>query len=90
MLGDLRAVADGEAVIEIAGVVEEHDGEDFVVDEALDESGGAGEDFVEVERGVNLLADFDQDGQGLGGVLLRFGRGGLGDIGVNRVHEVSS
>ena len=61
ILAGFLAVSDGEAVIKpVHRFVDQQDAEDFVVDQALHERRGFSQHFVEVQRGINFLADFDQ------------------------------
>ncbi len=66
MLDDFRAMADGEADVKIVGALfgQQHR-EDFVVDQPLDLGGGVRENFVEIQRRVDLVADLREDGERL-------------------------
>ena len=57
--------------------VEEQHGQDFVVDQALDERAGTRQHLVQVEGGVNLLADLGEGGQGMLGNIGAFGFDGI-------------
>lgn len=59
---DLGGVADLEAHSEVFGaVVDEEDGEDFVVDNGADQVGDAMHEGVEVERGVEGVGEFVEE-----------------------------
>ena len=61
VLDHILAVADGEAKVQfLRARIEQEHSENFVVNQAADHPGGAGEDLVEIERVVDLLADFDE------------------------------
>ena len=67
MFDDFRAMADGKAEIKLVGsFFRQEDGENFIINEPLDLRGGGGQHFVEVQRGVDLLADLREDGKRLG------------------------
>src|SRR5207245_3398099 len=64
-------ITDREAVLKIGAVAVEHEhAENFIVDVALNERGGARQDFIEVQRGVHFIADFSERRQNFGGKLL--------------------
>ena len=68
VLDDFRAMADGEAEIHLVGAFfGKQDGENFVVDQALDLRRGGGKHFIQIQRGVDLLADLREDRQRLSG-----------------------
>ena len=61
---NLLAVAHRETVGEgLSALVEQHYREDLVIDQALDEGGRLGEDAVEIQGSVDLLADFGERGE---------------------------
>ena len=61
---DLRRVADLEANPQLVGaVVEQQDGEDLVGDEGADQLGGAAEQGLQVERGVERVGETHEIGQ---------------------------
>ena len=64
VLHHFGAVADREPEIKLVGAFfgKQHS-ENFVVDQALDLRGRAGQNFVEVQRSVNFLRDFGEDRQ---------------------------
>ena len=68
-------IADGETVDEIVAVDHEN-AEEFVVDVTLDEDGSVRENLVEIERGVDLFADFRKGGDDFCG---NFGLRGLSE-----------
>ena len=60
---DLRRVADLEAHAQVVGaVVEQEDGEDAVVDDGAHQLGGAVEQGLQVERGVERVGQLHQVG----------------------------
>jgi len=75
-------VADLVAHAQLVGaVVDEEDGEDAVVDDGADEFGGAGEQGLQVERGVEGVSQLDEEVE-LGGLHAReCGRGFGGVVG---------
>ena len=75
---DLGGVADLEAHAEVFGaVVDEEDGEDFVVDDGADEVGDAVHEGVEVEGGVEGVGEVVEEVD-LEGFDANFGVGGVG------------
>ena len=50
----------------LAFVVEKHDGEHLVIDEAAEEIADLGEERIEIEDGDDLGGDFVEDGEGFG------------------------
>ncbi len=65
--------------IELTGrLIQQEDGEDLVVDQVFDQRRGFRQHIVQVERGVDLFADFGERGQCLGGEFdLRVGLDGI-------------
>ena len=58
---EARGIADGETMLEIGAIAIDHQhAEEFVVDVFLDENGSFGQDLIEVQRRVDLLADFSE------------------------------
>ena len=67
MLDHFRAVADGKPEIELIGaLLRKQDGKYFVIDQFFDLSCGMREHLIEVQRGVNFLADLSENRQRLG------------------------
>ena len=79
---DALAVFDIDAMTEdVLGFVVEHDAEDLVVDDALDEFGGAAKKFFDIEDGADFAADFVEEEKrfGLGANFLEQARVFNGD-----------
>ncbi len=80
MLQHFLSVADAEAKIELVGAfLGKQDGENLVVDQALDELRGFRQNLVEVQRRIDFLADFDQRRKSFGGNL-------AGGFGLDWIH----
>ena len=72
VVGHFTAVADGKTVGKrLRLLIQQHDAKYLVIDEPLDQRGGLRQHLVEVQRGVDLLADLGQRGQNVIGQLLR-------------------
>src|SRR5208283_760757 len=81
--GDPQLSLDPLAVLDVEPVaknfllfVVEHDADNLIVDDALDEFGGAAKEFFNIEDGANLAADFREDHEGfaLGALFLEKAR----------------
>src|SRR2546423_12535134 len=75
ILHDVLLVAYGEAVDEhLASLIEQHHGENLIIDKPLDQRGYFGENTVQIERGIDLFTDFRKRGEdALGQLLSQFG-----------------
>src|SRR5271170_7535791 len=67
--------------------IDHQDTEIFVIDVALDQNGGVREDFVEIERRVDLLADFRECGEDLCRGFRSAGCGCLLSLRIESFHE---
>ena len=66
VLHHLRAMTDGKAKIHLVGsLFGQHDREDFIIDQPLDLRRSACEHFVQIQRGVNFLANLGENRESL-------------------------
>ena len=72
----------------IAIAIDHQHTEEFIVYVALDQSGSAGQDLLQVKRGIHFLADFRESGEHLGGHLFRQRSGTRLGFRVRGVHEL--
>ena len=62
MVHDFGAVTDGETEIHLVGALfGKEDRENFVINQALNQRGGGGQNFIEIERRIDFLAELSQD-----------------------------
>ena len=84
MIDHFLAVSDGEAMGQrLRFAIEEHHRKDFVVDQTLDRCRDFGQHAVEVQRGIDLLADLGERRQNALRQLLR-------DVRRNGIHSLVS
>jgi len=66
IFNNLSTVPDREPDVQVSRVfLRQQNGENFIVNQAPDLLCGTGEYLIEVQRGVDLLAEFREDGEGL-------------------------